>query len=304
MAQKGCQDLAGQPYCPPPRVQDHAHVKEYAELYQPSREVPQGFWAETARELEGFQPWSPVLDDWGRPFCTWFVDGPTTDYPGLPGGPADRPGDPDGVRPQLLVPRPDEPFDRRPGVPDANRHDPTGLRLLGSVGEPINPEAWKGYRLGSAAVESAPVSHPAVSEAAAIGLSHDLKGRAIPTCVILRKGFIGCDRLVETLKDHPGHELGPIAEPESIGFVAGLPKTRSGKIMCRLLCTRALGQPGSAGGHRRPRLYRPPRTPSSRPTRAKASTARSRCSAEWAADSCTRMRALPRGTTGYAKPIT
>ena len=77
MAQKGCQDLAGQLYCPPPHVQDHAHVKEYAELYQPLLEDPQGFWAERAQELEGFQPWSPVLDDWDRPFCKWFVDGPT-----------------------------------------------------------------------------------------------------------------------------------------------------------------------------------------------------------------------------------
>ena len=111
------------------------------------------------------------------------------------------------------------------------------------MGEPINPEAWKWYRLGSAEVESALASHPAVSEAAAIGLPHDLKGSAIHTYVILREGFTGDDRLVETLKDHVGHELGPIAKPESISFVASLPKTRSGKIMRRLLRTRALGQP-------------------------------------------------------------
>jgi len=100
-----------------------------------------------------------------------------------------------------------------------------------------------GYRLGSAEVESALVSHPDVSEAAAIGLPHELKGNAIHAYVILRAGAKVDDKLVQELRDHVGHEMGPIAKPESITVVDSLPKTRSGKIMRRLLKARALGLP-------------------------------------------------------------
>jgi acetyl-CoA synthetase len=100
-----------------------------------------------------------------------------------------------------------------------------------------------GYRLGTAEVESALVSHPDVAEAAAIGLPHELKGNAIHSYVILQAGLTGNDRLAEELRDHVGHEMGPIAKPETITFVDSLPKTRSGKIMRRLLKARALGLP-------------------------------------------------------------
>jgi acetyl-CoA synthetase len=100
-----------------------------------------------------------------------------------------------------------------------------------------------GYRLGTAEVESALVSHPAVAEAAAIGLPHDIKGNAIHAYVILRSGFEQSEKLGEELRQHVGHEIGPIAKPEEIGFVDSLPKTRSGKIMRRLLRARALGEP-------------------------------------------------------------
>jgi len=86
------------------------------------------------------------------------------------------------------------------------------------------------------------VSHPDVSEAAAIALPHDLKGNAIHAFVILRAGVTGSKPLEEKLKDHVSHEMGPIARPESITFVEILPKTRSGKIMRRVLKARALGQ--------------------------------------------------------------
>ena len=99
-----------------------------------------------------------------------------------------------------------------------------------------------GYRLGTAEVESALVSHPAVAEAAAIALPHDVKGNAIHTYVILRAGFEGSPELEEELKKHVAHELGPIARPETITFVDSLPKTRSGKIMRRVLRAKALGQ--------------------------------------------------------------
>jgi acetyl-CoA synthetase len=100
-----------------------------------------------------------------------------------------------------------------------------------------------GYRLGTAEVESALVSHPDVSEAAAIALPHELKGNAIHTYVILREGVSGSDKLADLLVQHVSHEMGPIAKPESITFVDNLPKTRSGKIMRRVLKARAQGLP-------------------------------------------------------------
>ena len=92
-------------------------------------------------------------------------------------------------------------------------------------------------------MESALVSHSSVAEAAAIGLPHELKGNAIHVYVILKAGVERSDRLAEELRNHVGHEIGPIAKPDSVTFMDALPKTRSGKIMRRLLKARALGQP-------------------------------------------------------------
>ena len=100
-----------------------------------------------------------------------------------------------------------------------------------------------GYRLGTAEVESALVSHPDVTEAAVIALPHELKGNAIHAYVILRAGKVGSDALAEDIRNHVGHELGPIGKPEDVAFLDSLPKTRSGKIMRRLLRARALGLP-------------------------------------------------------------
>jgi acetyl-CoA synthetase len=101
-----------------------------------------------------------------------------------------------------------------------------------------------GYRLGTAEVESALVSHPAVAEAAVIGLPHTVKGNAIHAFVILRQGVLDTgDALIDALKAHVGKTMGPIAKPESIAVVSKLPKTRSGKIMRRVLKAQALGQP-------------------------------------------------------------
>jgi acetyl-CoA synthetase len=99
-----------------------------------------------------------------------------------------------------------------------------------------------GYRLGTAEVESALVSHADVAEAAAIGLPHDIKGNAIHTYVILRDGVELREGFTEELRNHVAHEMGPIAKPETITVVNSLPKTRSGKIMRRVLKARALGQ--------------------------------------------------------------
>jgi acetyl-CoA synthetase len=100
-----------------------------------------------------------------------------------------------------------------------------------------------GYRLGTAEIESALVSHPAVSEAAVVGLPHELRGHAIHAFVILRAGRVASTELADELIRHVGRETGPIAKPERIEFVDSLPKTRSGKIMRRLLKARALGLP-------------------------------------------------------------
>jgi acetyl-CoA synthetase len=100
-----------------------------------------------------------------------------------------------------------------------------------------------GYRLGTAEVESALVSHHAVAEAACIGVPDELRGNVIRAYCILTAGVSGSESLEDELKAHVRHEVGPIAVPASIEFVDSLPKTRSGKIMRRLLKAKVLGQP-------------------------------------------------------------
>ncbi len=125
-------------------------------------------------------------------------------------------------------------------VGDSARKDEDGyVWVIGRLDDVIKVS---GYRLGTAEVESALVSHPMVAEAAAIGLPHELKGNAIHTFVILREGVDATPQLEEDLKAHVGHEIGPIARPERVEFVTSLPKTRSGKIMRRVLKAQALGQ--------------------------------------------------------------
>ncbi|MHB8619880.1 MAG: AMP-binding protein, partial [Chloroflexota bacterium] len=99
-----------------------------------------------------------------------------------------------------------------------------------------------GHRLGSSEIESALVSYPSVAEAAVIGKPHQLKGESIKAFVILRQGNEGSDDLVATLRGHVRATIGPIASPDEIEFVSSLPKTRSGKIMRRLLKARELGE--------------------------------------------------------------
>ncbi len=135
-------------------------------------------------------------------------------------------------------------WERFPGMylaGDAARRDADGyIWVIGRVDDVIKVS---GYRLGTAEVESGLVSHPSVAEAAAIGLPDELRGNIIYAYCILRQGFEGSPQLEEKLKDHIRHEIGPIAVPSKIEFVKQLPKTRSGKIMRRVLKARALGQP-------------------------------------------------------------
>ena len=100
-----------------------------------------------------------------------------------------------------------------------------------------------GYRLGTAEVESSLVSHPAVAEAAVIGVPHEVKGQAIYAYCILRGGFKPSEELADEVKQHVGTHMGPIVRPEKVTFVDKLPKTRSGKIMRRVLKARAQGLP-------------------------------------------------------------
>jgi acetyl-CoA synthetase len=122
---------------------------------------------------------------------------------------------------------------------DSARVDEDGYYwIIGRIDDVIKVS---GYRLGTAEIESALVSHTSVSEAAAIALPHELKGNAIHTFVILRTGVDQSKELGEELREHVSREMGPIAKPESVAFVDTLPKTRSGKIMRRVLKARALG---------------------------------------------------------------
>jgi acetyl-CoA synthetase len=189
-----------------------------------------------------------------------------------------------------------------------DKHDLSTLRLLGSVGEPINPEAWvkqgggylaitkpwpgmlrgiwgdrqryidtywskwpgtyfpgdgakidkdgyfwilgrvddvintAGHRISTMEVESALVEHNSVAEAAVVGVPHELKGEALVAFVTLSNSFKGDDRLISQLKDFVARKIGALAKPERVIFAADLPKTRSGKIMRRLLRDVATGK--------------------------------------------------------------
>jgi len=132
-------------------------------------------------------------------------------------------------------------FPGRYNTGDSAKRDKDGYYwIIGRVDDVIKVS---GHRLGTAEIESALVSHPAVAEAAAIGLPHDVKGHIIKTYVMLRKGFEASPELSEELRQHVSKHMGPIARPEEVLFLDSLPKTRSGKIMRRLLKARAQGLP-------------------------------------------------------------
>ena len=116
---------------------------------------------------------------------------------------------------------------------DGCRRDADGYYwITGRVDDVINVS---GHRMGTAEVESALVSHPLVAEAAVVGYPHDIKGQGIYCYVTLNAGEDGSDPLLAELKQHVRKEIGPIATPDHIQFTDGLPKTRSGKIMRRIL---------------------------------------------------------------------
>ncbi len=116
---------------------------------------------------------------------------------------------------------------------DGARRDSRGyFWIMGRVDDVINVS---GHRLGTAEIESALVSHSSVAEAAVVGRPHDLKGQAIAAFVTLEGGRTGSDALKDELRKHVAKEIGALAKPDDIRFTDALPKTRSGKIMRRLL---------------------------------------------------------------------
>ncbi len=127
-------------------------------------------------------------------------------------------------------------FDNWPGVyfpGDGAKWDEDGyFWVLGRVDDVINVS---GHRIGTMEVESALVDHPLVAEAACIGKQHDVKGQALAAFVTLKEGVQVTSELEDTLKKHVATKIGALARPDDIHFTAELPKTRSGKIMRRLL---------------------------------------------------------------------
>jgi acetyl-CoA synthetase len=123
---------------------------------------------------------------------------------------------------------------------DGARRDEDGyFWVVGRIDDVLNVA---GHRIGTAEIESALVSHPGVAEAAAVGRPDDLKGQALVVFVSLRPGFQAGPELASALGDHVGKEIGKFAKPDAIRFADALPKTRSGKIMRRLLKDVAAGR--------------------------------------------------------------
>jgi acetyl-CoA synthetase len=139
-------------------------------------------------------------------------------------------------------------FAQFPGVytvGDGCRRDEDGYYwLMGRIDDVIKVS---GHRIGTAEVESALVSYPSVAEAAVVGMPHSIKGEGIYAYVTLKSGFSGTDDLRKELVAHVRKVIGPIASPDKIQFTDALPKTRSGKIMRRILVKIASGDTGNLG---------------------------------------------------------
>ncbi|MEI6871248.1 MAG: AMP-dependent synthetase, partial [Verrucomicrobiota bacterium] len=111
--------------------------------------------------------------------------------------------------------------------------------IVGRIDDVLNVA---GHRIGTSEVESALVSHAVVAEAAVVGRPDELKGQAVVCFVTLKEDVTATDQLREDLKKHVRHVIAPVATPDEIRFADALPKTRSGKIMRRLLKAVAAGE--------------------------------------------------------------
>jgi acetyl-CoA synthetase len=149
-------------------------------------------------------------------------------------------GDPGRFKEQYFIQHPGLYF-----TGDGARKDEDGFFwLMGRVDDVINVS---GHRLGTAEIESALVSHPKVAESAVVGFPHDIKGQGIYAFVTLKEGFKPSDEVKKELVNHVRKEIGPIASPDKLHFADALPKTRSGKIMRRILRKIAEGAIGELG---------------------------------------------------------
>jgi acetyl-CoA synthetase len=149
-------------------------------------------------------------------------------------------GDPQRFKEQYFIQHPGLYF-----TGDGARKDEDGFFwLMGRVDDVINVS---GHRLGTAEIESALVSHPSVAESAVVGYPHDIKGQGIYAFVTLKEGFKPSEELKKELVNHVRKEIGPIASPDKLHFTDALPKTRSGKIMRRILRKIAEGAIGELG---------------------------------------------------------
>ncbi len=225
-------------------------------------------WAQTY--LAGDGKWGYVVDNWWQTELGGPAIGTPATYPMRPGKcgvsvpgsvadvvDADGKSVPPGVGGRLVLKQP-FPYMLRTVWGDAARYERdwqvipgcyiTGdvalkdkdgyITVLGRADDVLNVA---GHRIGTAEVESALVSHPAVAEAAAIGIPDQLKGETIKCFVQCRAGHNPSEALAAALTEHVRRELGPIATPSAIEFVAGLPKTRSGKILRRFLKAKEMG---------------------------------------------------------------
>lgn len=217
---------------------------------------------------------TPIVDTWWQTETGQFMIATVPNYPAKPGSPGkplpgivadivDKEGNPvEAGKGGFLVIKNQWPAMMRTIYKDTERYEKywtliPGLYAAGDVatkdedgyfrvmGRADDVMNVSGYRIGTAEVESALVSHPAVAEAAVIGKPDPLKGECIKAFVILREGNQPSDELLKSLKLHVREELSPIAVPGEIEFAASLPKTRSGKIMRRVLKAKELGvEPG------------------------------------------------------------
>ncbi len=225
-------------------------------------------WAQT--HLAGDGKWGYVIDNW------WQTElgGPTIGtppsmamrpgkagvaFPGVEADVVDENGKPvpPGVGGRLVLKRPfphmlrtvwrdaaryERDWQVIPGcyiTGDVATKDKDGyIAVLGRYDDVLNVA---GHRIATAEVESALVSHPAVAEAAAIGIPDSMKGESIKVFVQVRSDHVASDALAAALIEHVRRELGPIATPSALEFVASLPKTRSGKILRRILKAQETG---------------------------------------------------------------
>ena len=181
-----------------------------------------------------------IIDEWGEEITETVASGPLCIKKPWPGIMRGVYGDPERFQETYFI--------QRPGFyytgDGATRDEDAYYQLMGRIDDVINVS---GHRLGTAEIESALVAHDKVAEAAVVGYPHDIKGQSIYAYVTLKTGVEKSEALKKELVAHVRSLIGPIATPEKIQWADGLPKTRSGKIMRRILRKVAANEIGELG---------------------------------------------------------